>query len=107
MGGADLQLNLLKWLTNLKMCYTNSLYKMYPVLPLHKIKHFSSNYVAVNTPPSTVFKLEADSEATYHYLKNEHSFFLQNLTKLSDRPHATLYDPTIPLSRLSIADSYL
>ena len=54
-GGADLPINLLKWLTNLKICYTNSLSKMYPVAPLHKIKHFSSNYVAVNKPPSTVF----------------------------------------------------
>ena len=63
---------------------------MYPVAPLHKIKHFSSNYVAVNTPPSTVFKLKADSGATCHYLKNEHSSFLQNLTKLSNGPHATL-----------------
>ena len=80
-GGADLQLILLKWLTNLKICYTNSLYKMYPVAPLHKIKHFSSNYVAVNIPPSTVFTLKADSGATCHYLKNEDSSFLQNLTK--------------------------
>ena len=63
---------------------------MYPVAPLHKIKHFSSNYVAVNIPPSTVFTLKADSGATCHYLKNEDSSFLQNLTKLSDGPHATL-----------------
>ena len=63
---------------------------MYPVAPLHKIKHFSSNYVAVNTTPSTVFKLNTDSGATCHYLKNEDSSFLQNLTKLPDGLHATL-----------------
>ena len=66
MEGADLQLNLLKWLTNLKTFRT---------IPLHKIKYFSSNYVALNKPPSTVFKLKADSGATCHYLKNEHSSF--------------------------------
>ena len=81
MDGADLQLNLLKWLTNLKTFHT---------IPLHKIKYFSSNYVAVNKPASTMFKLKADSGATCHYLKNEHNSFLKNLTKLSDGPHATL-----------------
>ena len=84
MGGADLQHNLLKWLTNLKICYTNSLSKMYLVAPLHKIKYFSSNYVAVTKPTSTVFKLKADSGATCHYLKNEHTSFLKN------SPHDTL-----------------
>ena len=86
MGGADLQINLLKWLTNLKICYTNSLSKMYHVAPLHKIRHVSSNYVAVNKPYSTVFKLKADSGATCHYLKNEHSSFKKKLNKIIRRP---------------------
>ena len=89
-GKLDLPINLLKWLTNLKICYTNSLDKMYPVAPLHKIKNCSINSVAVNTPHSSIFKLKADSGATCHYLKNEHNSFLQNLTKLSDGPYATL-----------------
>ena len=86
MGGADLQLNLLKWLTNLKICYTNSLSKMYPVAPLHKVKHFSSNYVAVTKKNSPVFILKADSGATCHYLKNEHSSLKTKLNKIIRRP---------------------
>ena len=73
-----------------KMCYTNSLDKMYPVAPLYKIKNYSSNYVAVNTPHSSAFKLKGDSGATCHYLKNEYSSFLQNLTQLSYGLHTTL-----------------
>ena len=92
-GGVDLQIKLLKWLTNLKNCYTKSLDKLYPVAPLYKIKNCSSNsfvnHVDIKNS-STVFNLKADSGATCHYLKNEHSLFLKNLTKLSDGPHATL-----------------
>ena len=77
---------------------------MYPVTPLRKIKNCSSNYVAVNTPHSSVFKLKDDSGATCHYLKHEHSSFLQNLTKLSGGLYATLI---ILLFRLRIAYSYL
>ena len=91
--GVDLTINLLKWLTKLKKCYTKSLDKMYPV-PLDKIKNcFSNSFlypVDINAKHSSVFRLKTDSEATCHYLKNEHSSFLQNLTKLSDGPHATL-----------------
>ena len=43
-GRVDLQIKLLKWLTNLKNCYTKSLDKLYPVAPLHKIKSCSSNF---------------------------------------------------------------
>ena len=117
-GGADLPINLLKWLTNLKHCYTKSLDKIYPAAPLHKIKNYSSNsfmyHVDINTSQSSVFKLKADSVATYHYLKNEHSSFLQNLTKLSDRPHATLpnnfaiqatYSGLLPLSDILLTQA--
>ena len=87
-GKIDLPINLLKWLTNLKICWTKSLDKMYPVALLHKIKNYSSisfiYHVAINTPYSSVFKLKTDSGTKCHYLKMNIVLFLQNLTKLSD-----------------------
>ena len=58
---------------------------MYHVATLHKINNCYSNSVAVNIPPSSVFKLKADSGATCHYLKNEHISFFTKLNKMIRR----------------------
>ena len=71
-GGVELQIKLLKWLTNLKICYTKSLDKLYHVAPLHRIKNcFSNSFVNhVDINSSTAFNLKTDSGATCHYLIN-------------------------------------